>query len=228
MFPGFSRDLVSFFDELRLHNDRAWFERNRERYQRDVLEPSKDLVLALGERLRAVAPDVQADPRVNRSLFRIQRDTRFSPDKTPYKTNLGLWLWEGVGPRMECSGFYVHVEPPSAWLGVGIYRFSDRLLAAFRESVVSDVHGPELERVVADLAKAGPYAVDGRLWKRTPRGYDKAHPRADWLTFGGLYAGVEVPLEPLFFGPDLPRFCADRFAELLPLHAWLRALTERA
>jgi uncharacterized protein (TIGR02453 family) len=228
MFPGFPRELPGFFQDLRLHNDRAWFAANKERYEREVLEPSKLFVLAMGERLMAVAPGVQADPRVNRSLFRLQRDTRFANDKSPYKTNLGLWLWEGVGPRMACSGFYLHVEPPTLMLGVGLYQFPEPLLEAFRESVLSDVHGPALVEAAGRVTAAGPYTLGGRTWKRTPRGYDKAHPRADWLTFGGLYAGLEVPLPAVFHEPGFPDFCAVHYQKMLPLHAWLLDLTRRA
>jgi len=228
MVAGFPPELVTFFHDLRLHNDRAWFTANKERYERDVLEPAKEFVLALGERLHPIAPGVQADPRVNRSLFRIQRDTRFANDKTPYKTNLGVWLWEGVGPRMACSGFYLHVEPPTLMLGVGLYQFSDALLEAFREAVLSDVYGPALDEAARKVTAAGPYSVDGRRWKRVPRGYDKDHPRADWLTFGGLYAGLELPIPPVFHEPGFAAFCAEHYRKMLPLHTWLRELTERA
>ena len=228
MFPGFPRGLVPFFEELRLHNDRAWFEANRARYERDVLEPSKHFVLALGERLLPFAPGVQADPRVNRSLFRLQRDTRFSNDKTPYKTNLGLWLWEGVGPRMACSGFYLHVEPGRLMLGVGLYQFPDATLEAFRASVLSDVYGPALDEAAASVRAAGPYVIDGRAWKRVPRGYDKTHPRADWLTFGGLYAGWDAPISEAFHEPGFVDLCVTHYRAMLPLHAWLLDLTRRA
>jgi len=227
MFPGFPADLVDFFAELRLNNRREWFEANRARYERGVLEPAKALVLALGEQLLPLAPGVQADPRVNRSLFRIQRDTRFSHDKAPYKTNLGVWLWEGVGPRMACTGFYLHVEPPTLMLGVGLYQFDDALLEAWRGSVLSDVHGPALVEAVAQVTKAG-YGLGGRAWKRVPRGFDKDHPRADWLTFGGLYASLELPLPDVFFEPGLPAFCAAHYRKMLPLHHWLLELTQRA
>lgn len=228
MFAGFPPDLIGFFHDLRLRNDRDWFATQKARYERAVLEPSKVFVLALGELLLPIAPGVQADPRVNRSLFRIQRDTRFANDKTPYKTNLGLWLWEGVGPRMACSGFYVHVDPPLLMLGVGLYQFSEPLLAAYRDAVVSEVHGPALIEAARAVTGAGPYTLGGRTWKRVPRGYDKTHPRADWLLYGGLYAGIEMPIPPVFHEPGFPAFCANHYRKMLPLHAWLLELTQRA
>src|SRR5512134_2052219 len=86
--PWFTPALFTFLEELRLHNDREWFERNRDRYLRDVRDPMLRFVVAVGPALKKVAPRLVADPRpVGGSLFRIHRDTRFSKDKTPYKTN---------------------------------------------------------------------------------------------------------------------------------------------
>jgi len=228
MFQGFPQDLVSFFWDLRVHNEREWFAAHKARYEAAVLTPAKDFVVALGEELQAFAPAVVADPRVNRSLFRVQRDTRFAADKAPYKTNLGVWLWEGMGPRMGCSGFYLHVEPPTLMLGVGLYQFDKPLLEAYRQSVLSDVHGPALVDAAAQVTAAGPYTLGGQAWKRMPRGYDKDHPRAEWLTFGGLYAGIEMPIPAVFHQPGLPAFCAAQHRAMLPLHRWLKALVEGA
>ena len=117
-FTGFSKDTIKFFDGLRKNNNKDWFEQHRDMYENSVLEPSKAFVVAMGARLRAIAPRIIAVPKVNKSLFRINRDTRFSLNKSPYKTNLGIYFWEGVRPRMECSGFYFHLEPPKMILGV--------------------------------------------------------------------------------------------------------------
>ena len=82
-----------------------WFKRHKNDYEELVLNPSRLFVSEMGELLRGIVPAINADPRVNRSLFRINRDTRFSKDKTPYKTHITLWFWEGLGPRMENPGF---------------------------------------------------------------------------------------------------------------------------
>ena len=83
------------------------------------MTPARLFVGEMGARLKKLSPGVQADPRVDKSIFRIFRDTRFSRDKTPYKTHLGIWFWEGDGPRMECSGFYFHLDPPKLMNGSG-------------------------------------------------------------------------------------------------------------
>jgi uncharacterized protein (TIGR02453 family) len=94
-FNGFPKECIEFFRDLEKNNDKRWFEQHKEQYEKQVQTPSRYFVVDLGRKLQKIAPNVVADPRVNRSLFKIHRDTRFSPDKTPFKTNLGLWLWEG-------------------------------------------------------------------------------------------------------------------------------------
>ena len=133
-FEGFSSKTVKFFKELARHNSKALFEEHKPSYDSEVLSPSREFVLAMGERLKKIAPLVNADPKVNKSLFRIYRDVRFSKDKSPYKTHMGLWFWEGPGPRMECSGFYFQMEPPKVMLGVGIYCLPKFLLAPYRQA----------------------------------------------------------------------------------------------
>jgi uncharacterized protein (TIGR02453 family) len=155
-FPGFPRECPAFFKGLERNNNKVWFEQHRHEFDDHVMEPARTFVVEMGARLRRIVPAVHADPRVDRSIFRIFRDTRFSPDKTPYKTHLGLWFWEGDGPRMECSGFYFHLEPKNVFVGVGIYMFPKGFLDAYREAVVDARHGKALRRAVQALQARSP------------------------------------------------------------------------
>lgn len=127
--PTFPRYVI----DLARNNNTAWFAAHKADYDEYVLRPARLFIMEMGDRLHTIAPGINADPRVNRSIFRIYRDTRFSRDKIPYKTHLGIWFWEGVAPRMECSGFYFHLEPGHLTLGSGMYRFPEGLLDKFRE-----------------------------------------------------------------------------------------------
>src|SRR5512143_3522366 len=118
-FGGFSRETVRFFSALRKNNTREWFTQNRETYDREVLGPATLFVTAMGGRLRKLVPGLVAVPAVNKSIFRIHRDTRFTLDPSPYKTNLGLYFWDGARPKMESAGFYFQIEPPQIMLGGG-------------------------------------------------------------------------------------------------------------
>ncbi|HSA96315.1 MAG TPA: DUF2461 family protein, partial [Acidobacteriota bacterium] len=100
-FSGFRKGTLRFFSELRKNNNRAWFEAHRASYEENVMAPAKLFVTGLGVRLKTIVPGIIAVPAVNKSIFRINRDTRFSLDPSPYKTNLGLYFWDGARSRME-------------------------------------------------------------------------------------------------------------------------------
>jgi uncharacterized protein (TIGR02453 family) len=220
-FSGFTRETVLFFRGLKRNNDRAWFERHRATYEQDVMAPARAFVVALGARLRTLAPRLIAVPKVNGSIFRINRDTRFSLDPSPYKTNLGLYFWEGTSSRMDASGFYVHVEPPELILGGGVYVIPAPLLGRYRKAVVDPRLGRDLGRIIADLAASGELTVEGAHYKRVPAGFDASHPNAALLLHNGLYASWEGPLPEEFYSERLVDFCLARFAAMAPLHRWL-------
>ena len=100
----------------------------------------------VGERLRDIAPAVRAIPKINKSLVKINRDVRFSKDKSPYKTYMGIWLWDGDRKRMESSGFYLHVENKTLLIGVGIKMFPKPLLDRYRQAVVDKNLGAKLKK----------------------------------------------------------------------------------
>jgi len=225
-FKGFPRECVAFWSELAGHNDKLWFEAHRRDYDDYVMAPGRDFVLAAGQALSVIAPGVQADPRVNKSIFRLNRDTRFSHDKSPYKTHMGLWFWEGSRPRMECSGFYFHLEPPRLMLGAGIYCFSRDALEEYRRSAGDAKLGAALKKAVAKVEALG-YITGGQHFKRVPRGFDPKHQNAELLMHNGLWVGVEADVPEEFHSPALVDYCLERWADMLPVHRWLLDLTRR-
>src|SRR5438067_399991 len=92
-FVGFDRGAVDFLANLMLHNSREWFQAHRAEYDQLVLEPARELVSEMGQVLKKIGSDIHAEPKVHGSIMAINRDTRFSADKTPYKTYLDLWFW---------------------------------------------------------------------------------------------------------------------------------------
>jgi len=226
-FSGFPKECVTFFSELAENNNKPWFEKNKEDYENYVLAPAREFVVELGKRLRKISPKVNADPRPNKSLFRIHRDTRFSKDKTPYKTHLGIMLWEGSAPRMECSCYYFHLEPPNLMLGVGIYEFTKPALEDYRASVVHQTRGKQLAQAIKKITQNGECTLGGRVYKKTPRGFDADHPNADLLLFNGLHAGVTTKIPKELYSSAIIDYCFARYKKMDPLHKWLVALTER-
>jgi uncharacterized protein (TIGR02453 family) len=227
VFKGFTRETIRFFNTLKRNNNKEWFERHRMIYETQVLEPAKAFVTAIGARLRTISPNIIAVPKINKSLFRINRDTRFSFDQSPYKTNLGIYFWEGSPSRMQASGFYFHIEPPKLILGTGYYIFPDRVLEHYRRAVVHPKFGQELRRIIKDLLRTGEFELGGRHYKRVPPGFDPSHPNTELLLHNGLHAGWEGDIPEEFFTPMLVDFCFKKFKAAAPLHKWLVALSTR-
>jgi uncharacterized protein (TIGR02453 family) len=224
-FEGFPKQSVTFLTDLKKNNNKDWFHREKQGYETYIMEPARTFVVEMGRRLRSIAPHINAIPKVNQSLFRIHRDTRFSHDKTPYKTNLGVWFWEGKRKRMECSGFYFHYGDGKLMLGVGMHVLSSGLLKRYREAVADEKLGPELVRSANKIAKQG-YAIGVKHYKRVPRGYDSQHPRVEFLLHKGLTASVEEKLPEVFFSPKIVDYTFSHFKRMEPIHQWLRKVMD--
>ena len=154
------------------------------------------------------------------SLFKINRDVRFSKNKSPYKTNMGIWFWEGRRKRMECSGFYFHFEDQKLLFGTGFYMFPKNLLTQYRDAVVDKELGPELGKAVKKVSGKG-YQVNGKHYKRIPQGYDADHPNAEFLLYNGLHAMVEEKIPQEFYSETLVDYAFAHYKNMLPLHRWL-------
>jgi len=223
-FSGFTTETVRFFSALRKNNNRPWFEEHRAAYEERVLAPAKLFVTAMGERLRTIAPGVVAVPAVNKSIFRIYRDTRFTLDPTPYKTHLGIYFWEGARPKMESAGYYFQIEPPTIVLGGGMYMIPDKLLGRYRRDVVDRKRGPEIRKIVEGLRSLAGFTVEGEHYKRVPAGFDPGHPNADLLKHNGLYASFEAKIPEELYSGRLVDYCFERFEPVAPLNRWLMKL----
>ncbi len=226
-FEGFHDETATFFSELARHNDKRWFEKHRDDYREHVVEPSLAFIVAMSAKLRRIAPGVMPDTRTNGagSLFRIHRDTRFSKDKSPYKTHLGIFLWDGRARKMDSRGLYFHIEPPNMMLAAGMYRFTPAQLKLYRESVADARSGPALARAVTRVTRAPGISIGEPHYKRVPRGFDPSHPRADLLKHDGMYAYTEGPIPSEFTSPKLLEHCLERWKPMMPLYRWLERLS---
>ncbi|MFV0452289.1 MAG: DUF2461 domain-containing protein [Propioniciclava sp.] len=227
-FAGFPPGTIRFLSELALNNDKEWFERHRERYHTEVRDPAVAFVAEVGSRLQEHDPDLQVDLRANGagSLMRIHRDTRFSADKSPYKSNVsGMW-WLGEGKKTTSPAYGFQVEPDRMRLMGGMFGFLPDALAAYRTAVDGPLTGPALESIVASLRADG-YKVVGEHYRRVPRGLPADHPRAELLRFRALYATPALDLGPGDIeAPDLVDIVVARLIPTRPLVRWLNdALT---
>ncbi len=226
-FTGFPKETTQFLTDLKDNNEKEWFDAHKSDFNKHVVDPARSFVSAMGERLREIAPDIIADPRVNKSIFRIYRDVRFSKDKTPYKAHLGIWMWEGYRPKLENSGFYIHIEPPIVMLGTGMYQFTKPLLEQYRQSVVHNRYGASLIEALQQVDKVGSASLGGKHYKRIPRGYDANHERAELLLYNGLHVSYMSKDIEWIHSSEVIDDCFNKFRDMLPIHKWLLEMTRR-
>ncbi|MBE0689557.1 MAG: DUF2461 domain-containing protein [Anaerolineae bacterium] len=222
-FKGFPQSGLDFLRDLAQHNNREWFEAHKTDYQRHVLEPAQTFVNAVGERLQTLDPDIRFDSRGDGSgtLMRIYRDTRFSKDKSPYKSAISGIFWNGNGKKMARPGFGFHLEPSGMRLMAGLFGFTPDQLDAYRQSVLDDRMGKALVRAAETVQAAGDYIVNGEQLKRVPAGFDADHMRADWLRYKGLHAGSPAISPKTVTSPQLVDTVFDHFRAMAPIQQWL-------
>lgn len=217
---NFPAKTVSFLKKLSKNNSREWFEAHRDDYNTDFLEPALQLVVELGEKLQTITPNIQAVPKIDKSIFRLHRDVRFSKDKSPYKTNLGIYFWEGR-KKMESSGFYLEVNTKGFFFGSGIYMPSKEQWKLYRDAVSDPVLGKELDLAVKKILRKGSYSIGGKKYKKIPKGYNPDSPYADYLLYEGLYAYYDSENINELNNKDVVDFSFKKFKDMLPVHQWL-------
>ena len=134
----FTSALFQFLRDLRENNNRPWFDANRSRFEDDVREPLTRFVVEFAPHLHEISPHFVADPRPSGgSVFRIYRDTRFSKDKTPYKTNMGAHFRHAAGKDVHAPGFYLHLEPDEVFMACGLWHPDPPAQALVRDAIVA-------------------------------------------------------------------------------------------
>ena len=205
--PRFSPKALTFLRGLKRHNDRDWFRERRDTYETYVRGPMVEIVERLALDLPAFAPDLVAAPKV--SMYRIHRDTRFSPDKSPYKTHVAAVFPHRELAKHEGAGLYFHVAPDHVLVGGGIYAPEPRQLYRLREHVAMNVM--RLRAIVdAPAFRRSFGAVSGQRLQRVPRGFAPDHPAAEYLRLKQFLAGCERPPSfatgPRFYGALIKLF----------------------
>lgn len=220
-FQGFPAGTLRFLEGLEKNNEKAWFDGHREDYDAFYVDAAKSFVSALGPRLRKISKSVQYEPRVNGSLFRINRDVRFSKDKSPYKPHLDLWFWEGDKRGWETPGFFFRLAPAKVMLGAGMHQLGKEQLPRFRAAVLAEKSGKALATIAEKLRRGG-YELGGATRKTVPRGLDAEHPRAALLLHEGLWGGWESTIPRSLGTAAFVDECVDHFAAVAPVSRWLR------
>jgi uncharacterized protein (TIGR02453 family) len=171
----FHPPLFEFLEVLRSNNTREWFQAHKQHYQRDVRDPMLRFIADFGPHLHQISPRFVADPRPNGgSLFRINRDVRFSRDKSPYKTNAGAHFRHEVGRDVHAPGFYLHLEPGRVFVASGVWHPGGQALNKIRDAIVE--HPKRWQQIISSRAFCATGSLGGDALKRPPSGYDPGHP----------------------------------------------------
>ena len=212
----FSAELFVFLRQLKRNNRREWFQKNRSRYESLARDPSLRFITDLRFRLRAISPWLVADPKPNGgSLFRIYRDIRFSQDKKPYKTHVGMNFWHAASNEYaHGAGYYLHLEPDGCFLAGGCWHPDPHSLTRIRDAIAWKAD--EWNAASARLE------LEGDTLTRPPRGYGADHPLIEDLKRKDFIASVDLTELRVCS----PRFMDDVIAGCEELSPLLRFLSQ--
>src|SRR6185436_8168243 len=188
------------------NNRREWFNAHKDQYEQHVRQPMAAMVERLAEDFRGFAPELVASPRL--SMYRIYRDTRFSENKTPYKTHAAAVFPTRGLAKHEGAGVYFHISPTEVWIGGGMYAPQPAQLFAVREHIAGNIQ--QLRAIVESPAFRRHVGLEGEKLTRVPRGFPKDHEAAEYLKFRHFIAGAEFPAalaaSPKFYSTVLAVF----------------------
>lgn len=221
---AFPPEGVAFLRQLKRNNNREWFQAHKNSYERFVRTPMAEMVVVIGEAFRRFAPEMVAEPRV--SIYRIYRDTRFSRDKTPYKTQVAAVFPVRGLPKNSGPGLYFHISPEEVLIGGGIYMPESALLRAVRHEIAAHpkkflaiVEGREFRNAFGEL--------EGEQLKTAPKGFPPDHPTARYLRYKQFLFGEEHPAA-LATTPRLVPTVLRCFEKGMPLIRFLKVPAMRA
>jgi uncharacterized protein (TIGR02453 family) len=216
-FTAFPKEALDFLRSLKRHNNRDWFHQHKAAYEQYVKQPMLELIAALAEDFQQFAPEMVASPKV--SPYRIYRDTRFSKDKSPYKTHLAASFPRSGMARHEGAGFYLHIAPSELLIGGGLYSPLPEDLNAVRQRIADDpmsfqkiVNRKQFRRLFGNL--------EGERLSRVPRGYAPDHPGAGYLKYKQFLVMRTFPAEQAT-EPSFYPMVIETFRGMLPLVRFL-------
>lgn len=183
----FTSELFDFLEELERNNNKAWFAANRTRYEKLAKEPLLEFIADFAPKLKAINQHFVADPKPSGgSMFRIYRDTRFSRDKTPYKTWIAAHFdHEASNNDVHSPGFYLHLETSNSMGGGGLWHPESEALAAVRNYIIDN---PETWQKVKDTG----LVIEGDRLVRPPQGFDPTNEFIEDLKFKDFYTTFTI------------------------------------
>ena len=224
--PYFTSQGMSFLKRLEQNNERDWFHEHKSEYEDLIRTPAMNFIDDMENDLAHLSPHFLAiAKKVGGSLMRVHRDVRFSKDKSPYKTNIGIQFRHEMGKDVHAPGFYVHIEPCDCFVGVGIWRPDSTALGKIRDSIIE--RDTYWLAAINDKKFKKNYELSGETLKTAPRGYDKSHPLIDDLKRKDFIA-ISHMSDKDVLSKNFKQQVIKRFAEAEPYMQFLcKALTLR-
>jgi len=211
----FNRKTVKFLKDLQQNNNREWFGENKQRYEDEVRTPALDYIESMSEHMAKISPFfVVSAKKVGGSLMRVHKDIRFSKDKTPYKTNIGVHFKHARGKDVHAPGFYMHIEPGQVFLGAGIWRPESSTLKNVRTLI--DEYPNEWKKLVNRVTSKEGFQLEGTALKRPPVGFAKDHPLIDDLKRKDFIAVHNLKVSTVY-DKDFAKTTAKLFKRAAPL-----------
>lgn len=214
---------LDFIKQIKKNNNKEWFDKNRPKYEEAKAEFTAVVQQVLDK-------SVKFDKLLNgmeakKTLFRINRDVRFSKNKNPYKTNFGARMMPGTKDNM-IPGYYIHIEPGNSFLAGGSYMPEPNKLAAIRQEI--DYNFKDFKKILAakDFKKYfGGELSDEEKLVNPPKGYDKENPAVEYLKYKHFIVLHSID-EKKLLSPSFPQYAADVFKAMYPLMVFLRKACE--
>ncbi|ADN09066.1 DUF2461 domain-containing protein [Sulfurimonas autotrophica] len=228
-FKGFSKKTLPFLESIRKNNNKEWFSAHKKEYEELILNPSRAFVTEMGEHLQALEPFINAIPKINKSLYRIYRDTR-RPNALamPIKERIGVIFWQGNTKRMQSSSFYLHFSPDELYVAVGVRWFEKPMLDAFRETIKNDDKRTQLAKILEDIkAKDKGYTHLEKGYKRYPKGFSADMAHADLSLYKGMATYKMLDPHLIEDGDKLINTLYKIYEDMLPLQQFMYAVSLR-
>jgi len=211
----FNRKTIAFLKALSQNNNKIWFDQNRQRYEDEVRTPALNYIESMDQHIAKISPHfVVSAKKVGGSMMRVHKDIRFSKDKTPYKTNIGIQFRHARGKDVHAPGFYLHIEPGDAFLAAGIWRPESSTLKNVR--TLMDEYPKEWTKLTKKLIGKDEFKFGGESLKRPPKGFQAEHPLIDDLKRKDLIAVKNLKISTVY-AKDFDKQTARLFKAVAPL-----------
>ena len=221
-FKGFSHNTLKFLKDLEANNNKAWFEKHRKEYDEYVLEPLRNLVTDLGDFMLDIDPCFEITPAVNKTISRIYRDTRFSKDKSPFRST--VWLTfknQNKDWTTLVCGYFFELSVNSYRYGMGFYNAAPAIMSKFRELI--DENPKEFLKAISFLEKQNTFVLEGEKYKRI---IDKSKPAKiqNWYQRKNMYLVCNRKIDKTIFSNKLVDDLASGFEMISHLYHYLQKI----